>query len=254
MTRVVTTPAEWRSIHSSSDLKDHSVGFVPTMGALHAGHLSLIERSQSENDHTVVSIFINSTQFDDKNDLASYPRDMGSDMKLLEEANVAYCFVPNYDDIYPDNYRFAVTERNLSRKLCGAHRPGHFDGVLTVVGKLLNIIRPTRAYFGQKDYQQYLLVRDMAEALFMSVEVVPCEIVREPDGLAMSSRNVRLSMEARKLAAEFARVLRTGASNDDVTQRLAALEIEVDYVEEMDERRLAAVTIDGVRLIDNVPL
>ena len=154
--------ADWHALRNA--FGNRTLGLVPTMGALHPGHLSLVQRSQRENAATVVSIFINPTQFDQADDLDRYPRQTEHDLALLRDAAVDAVFIPAREDTYPDGYRYRVTESELSRKLCGAHRPGHFDGMLTVVMKLLNIVQPTRAYFGEKDYQQLLLVRGMAQS------------------------------------------------------------------------------------------
>ena len=161
-------------------------------------------------------------------------------------------FLPAREEIYADGLRYRVSESELSRRLCGAHRPGHFDGVLTVVMKLLNIVHPTRAYFGQKDYQQLLLVRGMTQAFFMDVEIVACPVVREPDGLAMSSRNRNLDAAQRQLAPSFHQVLRESMDTDSAHRRLQQLGFDVDYVEDFDGRRLAAVRLGSTRLIDNV--
>lgn len=250
---VINDVARWSSLRDEWQSAGYSVGFVPTMGALHEGHLSLVKRSVAENDRTVVSILVNPTQFDEPGDLDAYPRDLERDTSILERAGVHAVLVPESDAIYRDGYRYRVTETDRSRSLEGAHRPGHFDGVLTVVLKLLHILRPNRAYFGEKDWQQLELVRGMADALFLDSEIIGCPIVREADGLAMSSRNVRLEAGARATAAEFAAVLQAGGSAEQVRSRLEDLGIDVDYVEKRDGRLLAAVRIGGVRLIDNVP-
>lgn len=242
--------AEWQKLRGA--LAGRTLGLVPTMGALHAGHLSLVQRSLRENVATVVSIFVNPTQFDRADDLDRYPMQIERDLALLRDAAVDAVFLPAYEDIYPDAYRYRLSESELSSKLCGAHRPGHFDGVLTVVMKLLNIVRPTRAYFGEKDYQQLLLVRGMAQAFFLEAEIVACPIVREPDGLAMSSRNQNLDATQRRLAPALNRVLRESADVGSAQARLQELGFAVDYVENFDGRRLAAVRLGGTRLIDNV--
>lgn len=254
MTRVVASLAEWRAIRGGLAAAGRVVGFVPTMGALHEGHASLFRRSAAENDVTVASVFVNPTQFNDPNDLRAYPRTPGADAALMAAAGVDYCLTPDRETVYPDGYRFRVTEQGLSGVMEGAHRPGHFDGVLTVVMRLFQMVRPARAYFGEKDYQQYRLVRDMAGAFHLEVEVIPCPTVREPDGLALSSRNVRLSPEARGLAGRFARRLAGGGPPDAIRRDLEALGIVVQYVEEHEGRRFAAVVVGGVRLIDNVPI
>ena len=249
---VIAEVAAFRAWRSSSG-GEGSVGFVPTMGALHAGHESLLRRARAENDHVVLSVFVNPTQFNDTSDLAKYPRTLAADVALAAPY-VDAVFAPEPAALYPDHYRYRVTENDLSTRLEGAHRPGHFDGVLTVVLKLFNVVQPTRAYFGEKDWQQLQLVRGMVEALLLPVEVVPCPTVREPDGLAMSSRNTRLSPVARAHAVEFSRALRHARDAGDAAARLRGNGFEVDYVEDVGGRRLGAVHLEGVRLIDNLPL
>ena len=242
--------AEWRAFRSA--LGSRTLGLVPTMGALHDGHLSLVRRSRHENDATVVSIFVNPTQFDQADDLIRYPRRTERDLTLLRDAAVDAVLLPKYEEIYPDGFKYRVCESGLSSRLCGAHRPGHFEGVLTIVMKLLNIVHPTRAYFGEKDYQQLLLVRGMAQAFFIVADIVACPIMREPDGLAMSSRNQNLDATQRKLAPSLYLALRNSTSADGAHARLRQLGFDVDYVEDFDGRRLAAVRLGGTRLIDNV--
>ena len=252
--KLVRSVDEWRLLRRHWVDAGVSVGFVPTMGALHEGHLSLVRRSVAENDRTVVSVLVNPTQFDEKEDLEAYPRDLDRDRALLEVGGVDAMFVPKPEAIYPDGYRYRVAENHRSHELEGAHRPGHFDGVLTVVLKLLLLVRPDRAYFGEKDWQQLQLVRGMVDALFVDTEVVGCPIVREEDGLAMSSRNVRLDAESRRRASQFAALLRAGGALEEVRARLEAEGFDLDYLERQDGRLLAAVRIGGVRLIDNVPV
>ena len=244
--------AEWSRLRDG--LGAVTVGFVPTMGALHDGHRALIRRSAAENDVTVVSVFVNATQFNNAGDLAAYPRPLADDVRLAAAAGADHVLAPEHAAIYPDGYRYRVREREISAELEGVHRPGHFDGVLTVVLKLLNLVRPHRAYFGEKDYQQLLLVRGMVEALLLPVAIVACPTVRDADGLALSSRNVRLSPAARAQAALLPMILAEAPSPEQARQRLAAAGFEVEYVAEAWGRRLAAVVLDGVRLIDNLPL
>ncbi len=231
-----------------------SVGFVPTMGALHEGHRFLIERSVAENDHTVLSIFVNPTQFNDPADLEKYPRTEEADLEIAQLAGVSAAFIPTGETMYPDNYLYEVQEKAVSKFLCGPFRQGHFAGVLTVVLKLFHIITPTRAYFGEKDFQQLKLIEGMVRAFFLPVEIVPCPTVREFDGLAMSSRNRRLTFEQREQAAWIPKVLR--ASSDPRTARaeLERMGYKVDYVEDIWNRRFAAVYAGDVRLIDNVEI
>lgn len=222
------------------------------MGALHDGHLSLLERARRENDLVVASVFVNPAQFNDPQDLRRYPRPVAEDVRKLESAGADYLLLPSAEDIYPDGYRYRVSETADSAGLCGAFRPGHFDGVLTVVMKLLNLVRPARAYFGEKDYQQYRLIKGMAEAFFLDAEIIPCPTLREPDGLAMSSRNLLLDPEHRELAPELYKALRSKSSPAEIKRRLAALGFKPDYVEERWGRRFAAARLGKVRLIDNV--
>jgi pantoate--beta-alanine ligase len=250
--RVFDDIEAWRAARGA--LGDASVGFVPTMGALHEGHLQLIRRAAEECDRTVVSVFVNAPQFDDQTDLARYPRVLEEDARLAADAGADFVLAPTHDAMYRDRYRFKVTETDLSRTLEGAHRPGHFDGVLTVVLKLLNLVRPNRAYFGEKDYQQYLLIRGMAAAFFLDTEIVPCPTVRDVDGLALSSRNALLGPEARALAPRFAELMGSGERPEAVRLRLQDAGFEVDYVEDVAGRRYGAVRLAGVRLIDNLPL
>jgi pantoate--beta-alanine ligase len=231
-----------------------SIGLIPTMGALHEGHLSLIRRARSENDRVVATIFINPTQYDDPTDLERYPRTLAVDLAKAEACGADLVFHPEPDVMYADDYRFRVTESPFSSQLEGAHRAGHFDGVLTVVLKYLNIIQADRAYFGEKDWQQLVLVRDMVAAFFQTTEIIAVPTVREPDGLAMSSRNVHLSPEERIVAPEFFRALSSGAPPEEIVHRLIEAGFDVDYLERRGARLLGAVRLGNVRLIDNVRL
>ena len=199
-----------------------------------------------------VSIFVNPTQYDDPEDLERYPRPFEADVEACEKAGVDLILAPDSEDLYSDGYRFKVTESSLSRELEGAHREGHFDGVLTVVLKLLNIVHPHRAYFGEKDWQQLRLVCDMVEAFFLDTQIVACPTVREADGLAMSSRNALLGERERCLAPRFYEVLGSGQSVEEMSAELGEAGFEVDYVERRQDRVLGAVRLGKVRLIDNV--
>jgi pantoate--beta-alanine ligase len=249
--KVFTSIQEWREFRRTLSGR---IGFVPTMGALHEGHASLLRQARRENDFVVLSVYVNPTQFNDPKDLEKYPRTLDTDVKLATRAGADFVIAPTYAQMYPDGYRYRVTESEFSRELCGAHRPGHFDGVLTVVMKLLNFVAPTRAYFGEKDFQQLTLIRGMVEAFFLSYEIVACPTVRETDGLAMSSRNVNLSSDERLRAVAFPAALREEGTAADARSRLEREGFDVDYVEDRDSRRYGAVRIGGVRLIDNVGL
>jgi pantoate--beta-alanine ligase len=254
MTRVYRTPREWQEERAAQMERGQTLGFVATMGALHDGHLSLVRRSRAENDRTLVSIFVNPTQFDDAADLRRYPRTLEADLDALRSEGTDFVLLPDESDLYPDGYRYRISERELSTVLEGAVRPGHFSGVLTVVLKLLLLARADRAYFGEKDWQQLALVRGMAGAFFVPTEIVGCGTVRAEDGLALSSRNSRLAPAERAQAALFHSVLCSAPTAALAARELAASGFAVDYVEDRDGRRLGAVRLGGVRLIDNVAL
>jgi len=264
---------------SEKYLKENkTIGFVPTMGFLHEGHLSLVRRAREENDIVVVSIFVNPTQFGPNEDYESYPRDFERDVKLLKELNVDVVFYPSVEEMYPKDFSTYVEETKLSRYLCGKSRPGHFRGVCTIVTKLFNIVRPTRAYFGQKDAQQFRVIKRMVRDLNMDVELVECPIVREHDGLAMSSRNIYLSGDERAQALALynslklaENLIKSGERDAEVVKNAMKEflfrydKVKIDYVEIVDEETLEPVKhIEGkvivaiacwvgkARLIDNV--
>jgi pantoate--beta-alanine ligase len=258
-----------------------SVGFVPTMGYLHEGHLELARRARAENRNVVVSIFVNPTQFGPKEDYASYPRDPERDLAMLKKEGVNIVFMPSAEDMYPPRYSTWVNVEKVTERLEGAIRPGHFRGVATVVAKLFNIVQPDKAYFGQKDAQQVVVIKKMVSDLNMNLEVVVVPTVREPDGLAMSSRNVYLNPEERKAALVLYESLKLaqklwdkGERNADVIrkQMTALIQSEpraerIDYVSIADAETLEeldridrpavvslAVKIGKPRLIDNIML
>ncbi len=265
-------------------LSDHAQGrtpgLVPTMGFLHEGHLSLVRKCRSQNEITAVSIFVNPIQFGPGEDLEAYPRDMERDLALLDSEGADLVFAPSPEEMYPENFSVHVEEDDLSRVLCGASRPGHFRGVCTVVAKLFNIVRPGKAYFGQKDYQQVQVIKRMVRDLDMPVEIVTCPIVREEDGLAMSSRNLYLTPEQRNSALLLNRSLAMaeemvrkgeissarimGAVSEKISSDPA---LSIDYVslkdagnlrdlEIMDRKAVLAlaVRVGKARLIDNIIL
>jgi pantoate--beta-alanine ligase len=250
--RVSRSVSEWRDRRAA--LEGRSIGFVPTMGALHRGHASLIERCRAENDCAVASIFVNPSQFNDPKDLERYPRTMESDLALLDRLNVDDVFAPDAGELYPCGYRFRVESEGETRLMEGLHRPGFFQGVMTVVLKLLNLVRADRAYFGEKDFQQLKVVTGMAADFFIPTQIVGCPTVREPSGLAESSRNALLSEPGRAKAAALYRALTTAATPQQARSTLEDEGFTVDYVEEHWGRRFGAVFLEGVRLIDNAPL
>ena len=259
--------------------KGKTIGFVPTMGALHEGHQSLIKRAKSENDIIVVSIFVNPLQFGPEEDFHSYPRDTEKDMEMLRSLGVDILFAPDDKNLFPDGFAVHINVEGLAERLCGAFRPGHFSGVVTVVCKLFNIVKPTRAYFGQKDFQQTVVINRLVEDLNMDLEVVTCPTVRDIDGLAMSSRNTYLSAGERAAATVLYKALSVasqminsgGHSPGEVKNKLSALlraeplVSDIQYAGVYDPKTLveldefkqqnlvaSAIKVGGTRLIDNV--
>ncbi|MGL1930428.1 MAG: pantoate--beta-alanine ligase [Desulfotalea sp.] len=243
---------QWQSIFKKLQ-NQNTVGFVPTMGALHDGHISLMEKSLSENDITAVSILVNKAQFNNPNDFNSYPITWDEDIEILERIGVHYLFAPNYEDIYPDGYRYKIIEDDFAKQLCGASRPGHFDGVLTVVMKLLNLTKATKAYFGEKDWQQYKLIKEMAETFFMDTDIISCPLIREKTGLALSSRNKLLTKKQMVLAPIFYQTISSTKSLKEMRDDLSEHGFKIDYLNVIDNRLFGAVFLGEVRLIDNVP-
>lgn len=255
-----------------------SIGLVPTMGALHAGHRSLIERARRENDTVVVSVFVNPTQFNNPTDLATYPRTEEADAAMLREAGVDYAFIPSVEEIYPEPDARVFDLGPVAEVMEGAMRPGHFNGVAQIVSKLFDFTRPTRAYFGEKDFQQIAVIRRMVELEGFDLEIVDCPIKREEDGLAMSSRNVRLTPEQRAIAPAIHKTLESSLDwardhSVEETKRYVTEEInsfpqmEVEYYEIVNARTMqpiadwsetesavGCVTVfcGDVRLIDNI--
>lgn len=260
-------------------MKGRSVGFVPTMGALHDGHMSLIKRARAENDIIAASIFVNPIQFGPNEDLGKYPRDIENDMRKMREGDVDILFLPDIDLIYPRGFSTYINVEGLSDRLCGKFREGHFRGVATVVAKLLNIVDPTRAYFGQKDFQQSVIIKSLVRDLNFGTEVVVCPTIREADGLAMSSRNSYLSQEQRRAATALYRSLSMAADAITTETRSAvtikellnislsqeglitlveyASVFDPDTLEEAEEIKgevllAVAVRLGSTRLIDNM--
>lgn len=247
------------TVHKVSDLQallarerglGKSIGLVPTMGALHEGHASLARRSVSENDVTVVSIFLNPTQFNDKTDLEKYPRTLEADCRLLEECGVQVAFAPSVEEVYPEPDTRTFSYPPTDAVMEGAMRPGHFNGVCQIVSKLFSYVEPDRAYFGEKDYQQIAVIRRMVDDLGLKLDIVPCPVVREKSGLAMSSRNTLLTDEERTLAANIYRVLEESKSikagvretHDYVVESINAIQgLKVQYYSIVDGCTLAEI-------------
>ena len=251
--RVVRTIAEIREELAS--LRDGTIGLVPTMGALHGGHLSLLGAARAENETVVMSLFVNPSQFAEERDLARYPRDEDRDLALAREAGVDLVFAPSADEMYPPGFQTWVEVTEVGAILEGRSRPGHFRGVATIVLKLFVVVRPDRAYFGQKDAQQVEVVRRLILDLALAVELRVLPTVREPDGLALSSRNVLLSADERARALALPRALATRDRDAALALLASANGVEVDYVElaDFDPPTLAgAIRVGSTRLIDNV--
>ncbi len=272
---------EMKEISKKLKQNGKTIGFVPTMGFLHEGHVSLIKCSKKENDITVVSIFVNPKQFAPHEDLDRYPRDLKRDLGICKENGVDYVFYPSYEEMYPENFQTYVVVEELTKGLCGAFREGHFKGVTTVVTKLFNIVQPDNAYFGKKDYQQFKVIERMVKDLNMDVNVVGCPLIREEDGLALSSRNKYLTKEERESALSLNKALflakelfENGETDVKVLkEKMTGLILchpkvrEIQYVEIVDPETLKpkktaekgdiialAVFVGNTRLIDNIQL
>ena len=276
--KVIHTIKDLQAELSVLKAQGKKVGLVPTMGALHAGHASLVKRSVNENEVTVVSVFVNPTQFNDKHDLVKYPRTLDADCKLLEACGATYAFAPSVEEMYPEPDTRQFSYAPLDTVMEGAFRPGHFNGVCQIVSKLFEAVKPHRAYFGEKDFQQLAIIREMVRQMQFDLEIVGCPIVREEDGLALSSRNARLSAEERENALKISQTLfksRTFAATHTVSETLKFVEdaiaavpgLRLEYFEIVDGNTLqkvdnwnqtsyvvGCITVfcGDVRLIDNI--
>ena len=276
--KIFSTIADLKAEIAAQKAAGKTIGLVPTMGALHAGHASLVKKCAAENDIAVVSVFVNPTQFNDKNDLKNYPRTLEKDAELLQSVGCNLIFAPSEDEIYPEPDTRVFDFTPLDKVMEGKYRPGHFNGVAQIVSKLFDIVTPDRAYFGEKDFQQLAIIREMVKQLGLSLEIIACPIVREADGLALSSRNARLTDSQRKKAVTISKVL-FESRNFAPSKSIAELtnwvidnvnkesELRVEYFEIVDGNTLQAVSdwnqtdyIVGcitvfcgeVRLIDNI--
>jgi len=277
--QIISTVKDMHALSRALMTEDKSIGFVPTMGALHEGHLSLVRRSKAENDVTVVSIFVNPAQFGPEEDFRQYPREVEKDVEKLSSEDVRTLFIPDEREMYPEGFSIQVEAGGLGEILCGRTRKGHFNGVATVVAKLFNIVMPDRAYFGQKDLQQTVVINKLVRDLNFGIDIIVCPAIREADGLAMSSRNKYLSIEERREAAVLNKALKHAEElilSGDVydaayvrneTEMLlkSSPSVDVEYVDVLDPRNLdivkkiktpvvicLAVRIGNTRLIDNV--
>ncbi|MCM1021850.1 MAG: pantoate--beta-alanine ligase [Muribaculum sp.] len=277
--QIIRTVSELQNAVETAKLNQKKVGLVPTMGALHQGHLSLVKAAREANDFVVVSVFVNPTQFNNANDLKTYPRTEEADCRLLEDAGVDVAFVPTVDEVYPEPDTRQFDLGAVAEVMEGAMRPGHFNGVAQVVSRLFDIVKPHRAYFGEKDFQQIAVIRRMVELEKFNLEIVPCPIVRADDGLALSSRNVRLSKHQREIAPNIHRILNESlewAKKHSISETQSMVidainrypEMEVEYYSIVDRKTMQPVNhwpTDGegtvgcvtvylgdVRLIDNI--
>lgn len=254
---IITSKAALTERINSLEESKKVIGFVPTMGALHNGHLQLVKRCVSENDVCIVSVFVNPTQFNDKHDLEVYPRDVEADAKKLESVGCAILFAPTPEEMYTEEERDKVFEFDfggLDQVMEGKHRPGHFNGVVQVVSKLFTLVRPTRAYFGEKDFQQLAIIRRMVEVMGFEIEIVGCPIVREESGLALSSRNALLSEEERKLAAHIHAVLKESVqfvSQTSLEELQKAVVDAIDAKEGLKTEYFSIVDGKTLRELDN---
>ena len=275
---VVDTIAQLRTFLATARAEGRRIGLVPTMGALHEGHASLVRRAVAENDVVVVSDFVNPTQFNDKNDLLKYPRTLEADCELLEKEGAAYVFAPSVEEVYPEPDTRQFSYAPLDTVMEGKYRPGHFNGVCQIVSKLFMMVEPDKAYFGEKDFQQLAIIREMVKQMQFPLQIVGCPIVREADGLALSSRNARLSDEQRQQALNISRTLfqskeyaashTVAETQQFVEDAIAASEgLELEYFELVDGTTLQKISrwedtdyavgcitvyCGEVRLIDNI--
>ena len=274
---VINNVRQLKEILNEKRAQGNSIGFVPTMGALHSGHISLVKRCEEHNDVVVVSIFVNPTQFNDKNDLTAYPRTLEADVKLLEDNGCNIVFAPSQQEMYPDNDACTFNFGVLDKVMEGVNRPGHFNGVWQIVSKLFDAVEPHNSYFGEKDFQQLAIIRHMTKESGYNIEVVGCDICRADSGLALSSRNMLLSEQHKDLAASIHQTLRESSlrewdsaqqAQDYVIDKLNGIEgFEVEYFTIADElnlqpihnwkdcdckRGFVVVQLAGVRLIDNI--
>jgi pantoate--beta-alanine ligase len=276
--QIIKTIKDMQALSRGLKIEKKTIGFVPTMGALHEGHLSLVRRSKKENDITVVSIFVNPIQFGPKEDFKQYPRDLEGDLKKLDILDTDIVFVPDEKEMYAQGFSTVINVGTIGEILCGVTRKGHFNGVATVVAKLFNIVMPQRAYFGQKDFQQSVIIKKLVRELNFDIDIIVCPIVREPDGLAMSSRNSYLNQDERKAAVILYKALRHGEElinkgikdvshlKEEIRSVLSSEPLaKTEYVEIVDPESLEdikeiktqaviciAVRIGTTRLIDNL--
>src|SRR5690554_2122686 len=273
--KIINSIQEITEISRALRLDNKTIGFVPTMGALHKGHLTLMQRAKDENDILIVSVFVNPIQFNNPEDLEKYPRDIDADSNKLESIGCDYLFYPKAEEVYAQEPTEEFDFGNLDKVMEGEQRPGHFRGVAIIVSRLFNWINPNKAYFGEKDFQQLTIIKTMVNILGLGVEIVACPIVREEDGLAMSSRNQRLSASAREIAPRINAILRKSYSlseNISISQIKSFVinefklvkDFELEYFEIVDAKTLEPITqrtengvvgcvalwLDGVRLID----
>lgn len=254
--QVIYDIAQWLKIRKQFN-NNCRIGFVPTMGCLHRGHAELLKRSTKENDTSIMSLYINPTQFNEGTDFNSYPKTPEHDLDLAKKIGIDYVLIPSDAAMYPSNNSISLTCSHPAATIMeGNRRPGHFNGMLTVVFKLLQLTRPSHLYCGEKDYQQYLLIQSLVEQFFIDTKIIPCQTVRETSGLACSSRNKNLSTKERVIADEFARHFQQypRLEKEPLLQHYAEKNIQVEYLQEFKKRIFIAAKINQVRLIDNIAL
>ena len=254
MTEIIRDISKWRDIRKNKIQNNTSIGLVMTMGNLHQGHVSLLQKSISENNISILTIFINPTQFDNESDLDNYPKTELEDINIATKLGINYILIFNKKDLYPDDYKYQIhTFSPISEIMEGKMRPNHFNGMLSIVLKMHCLIMPNKSYFGEKDYQQYHLIKEMIEAYLLPTEIIKCPIIRNNNNLALSSRNNRLNKKELILAEKFPEILSNFNINDEqVKQELVNHNFKVDYIKTYNNRRFGAVYLNKIRLIDNV--
>ena len=232
-----------------------TIGFVPTMGNLHQGHTSLIQRAANENDTVIISIFVNPTQFNNSTDYQKYPRTLEQDIVIAKQAGSNIIFAPDEQEMYPDHYQMRINcLDDMMTIMEGKFRPGHFEGMLTIVLKLLSLMQADRAYFSEKDFQQLYLVKKIATAFLSKTEIIACPIIRLSSGLPLSSRNNNLSEQGLAKAEKMAKIVRSNLDTQTVLKAINNEKLKVDYIEDHQKRRFIAIFVENIRLIDNFSL
>lgn len=252
--KIIKSLPEWQAIRKELG-NQFSIGFTATMGNLHQGHASLLKKSKEENQLSVLSIYINPIQFNQQSDYENYPRTLEQDLELADNHQTDFILIPKTEEIYADEKNFTIhTNHSIGKIMEGLYRPNHFNGMLTIVLKLLMLVKPTNAYFGEKDFQQLKLIEEMVKAFFIDTQIISCPTVREASGLALSSRNHRLSPSQKQQAELINQIIKKDLPCEIIKQELEKEGFIIDYVEEFANRIHTAVKIEDIRLIDNLPV